>query len=225
MLNIVVDGKTFRATSTKTRIETQKTNLIYWLASTFRATSTKTRIETLLVSDGVPRYRNFQSDIHQNKDWNRLIMYQWLTKSSFQSDIHQNKDWNSFIVITNGSTGYLSERHPRKQGLKLPYPRISPVTKRLSERHPRKQGLKQDVVGGLAPIIGIFQSDIHENKDWNSFIRYNRRGRETFRATSTKTRIETFLLHVQIPQVWFSFRATSTKTRIETQCYLIPVQG
>ena len=39
--------------------------------------------------------------------------------------------------------GFLSERHPEKQGLKLISFSICAIPARLSERHPEKQGLKQ----------------------------------------------------------------------------------
>jgi len=58
----------FRATSTKTRIETHSilnTGLLY---DSFRATSTKTRIETLKQAGISSRQQSFQSDIHENKD-------------------------------------------------------------------------------------------------------------------------------------------------------------
>ena len=37
----------------------------------------------------------FQSDIHENKDWNIKALEAANVPDSFQSDIHENKDWNS----------------------------------------------------------------------------------------------------------------------------------
>jgi len=90
----------------------------------------------------------------------------------FQSDIHQNKDWNWERSHCLGFIPRLSERHPPKQGLKPTWHVTNPIppggsVRLLSERHPPKQGLKLE-----APLF-VFT------------VMY------PFRATSTKTRIET----------------------------------
>jgi len=61
---------TFRITSNKTRIETDRLNWWYFVAFTFRITSNKTRIET--DAGGLPGVwkKDFQNNIQQNKDWN-----------------------------------------------------------------------------------------------------------------------------------------------------------
>jgi len=63
----------------------------------------------------------------------------------------------------------VSEQHPRKQGLKHPYRQVPGRTGGVSEQHPRKQGLK--------PVPG----------------HHDRHAVSRLRATSTKTRIETYL--------------------------------
>ena len=159
----------------------------------FRATSTKTRIETKIYGQTIYPYGSFQSDIHENKDWNSVTgFFVALGFVNFQSDIHENKDWNIITVTVSISRASLSERHPRKQGLKPVEDGIVDRGNRLSERHPRKQGLKHQYIAERVYT------------KW------------TFRATSTKTRIET-----QTPPpcktIRPTFRATSTKTRIETK--------
>ena len=110
----------------------------------------------------------------------------------------------------------------------------------LSEQHPREQGLKRIACTSCTPPGAPFQSNIQENKDWNtaraprlparpdfqSNIQENKdwnRKRwatndtdQTFRATSKRTRIETS----SASRIWMNFspafRATSKRTRIET---------
>mgnify|MGYP006962354814 FL=1 len=138
--------------------------------------------------------QHFQSNIQENKDWNSCIAIVALSFILlFQSNIQENKDWNMMNMIRNGLLSILSEQHPREQGLKLPICQLQcrlPST--LSEQHPREQGLKhQDLDEALhfldafratskrtrietsTPLVapyGIvsFQSNIQENKDWNS---------------------------------------------------------
>ena len=80
-------------------------------------------------------------------------------------------------IETKSADGYclwavwLSERHPREQGLKLSLMLTDEgMPSRLSERHPREQGLKQPI---------ILNSGILE---------------QSFRATSKRTRIETRMI-------------------------------
>ncbi len=162
----------------------------------------------------------------------------------------------------------LSEQHPREQGLKLkrPGPAVNyPVTP-LSEQHPREQGLK--LTSSIWPRlpwyafratskrtrietipqwdfwipVRLFQSNIQENKDWNSVsstplttpvtrlseqhpreqgLKRERtlivkRSSYPFRATSKRTRIETVYSLGKPSYQMSSFRATSKRTRIET---------
>ena len=135
----------------------------------------------------------------------------------------------------------LSEQHPREQGLK--HARIPPdgglIT--LSEQHPREQGLKLGndlcktaeldtfratskrtrIETGIWHYLrwwcALFQSNIQENKDWNSGApgKPTDAGR-SFRATSKRTRIETTGESINRTNVYPAFRATSKRTRIET---------
>ena len=61
----------------------------------FRATSKRTRIETGFRTQflSLKRYR-FQSNIQENKDWNRERLRRRRRGRAFQSNIQENKDWN-----------------------------------------------------------------------------------------------------------------------------------
>ena len=161
----------FRATSTKTRIET----LNQWQTPprqirlserhppkqglkhlcellkrqafhTFRATSTKTRIET--GNDAVCRqeHEDFQSDIHQNKDWN-MSSHAALYPSDQPFRATSTKTRIETHSILN--TGLLYDSF------------------RATSTKTRIETLKQ---AGISSRQQSFQSDIHENKDWNSVI-------------------------------------------------------
>ena len=114
--------------------------------------------------------RYFQSNIQENKDWNQLTLSGMpVSNTDFQSNIQENKDWNPSLVRA-GRFGT------------------------------------------------IFQSNIQENKDWNSGyinLRSSRYG--SFRATSKRTRIETPCRRGTVGSFHRPFRATSKRTRIETR--------
>jgi len=190
----------------------------------FRATSKRTRIETKTDRPSLQWYQFlFQSNIQENKDWNRQTI--WLLRAPgphFQSNIQENKDWNYMTIRHRPLSIYLSEQHPREQGLKPnsgrwfkwvlktlseQHPReqgLKPnsgrwfkwVLKTLSEQHPREQGLKHAPTGGNMLFFAPFQSNIQENKDWNLIESLgNVSTTATFRATSKRTRIETLQFH------------------------------
>ncbi len=185
----------------------------------FRATSKRTRIETINFRWNCLNVAFFQSNIQENKDWNRICACISWSSACFQSNIQENKDWNQRKKGGVGSYLLLSEQHPREQGLKL----MSCIARthwvgELSEQHPREQGLKLVPAGAWVPR---FQS--------------------AFRATSKRTRIETYIWHYELFQTVVlseqhpreqglkhvihrrgcetaePFRATSKRTRIETQ--------
>ena len=161
---------------------------------------------------------------------------------AFQSNIQENKDWNQLFLSRESFSVPLSEQHPREQGLKQT-PGISgtlPVI--LSEQHPREQGLKPPYTFSVTINPNAhFQSNIQENKDWNNRLILSSEAEETpFRATSKRTRIETWHNSTLLISLWLfqsniqenkdlnismnlssnacvaAFRATSKRTRIET---------
>mgnify|MGYP006950002743 CR=1 FL=1 len=134
----------------------------------------------------------------------------------------------------------LSEQHPREQGLKHVFSLFwngKTYTFRATSKRTRIETLVQRTVHQR---IAAFQSNIQENKDWNSSARTIKSSVVTFRATSKRTRIETTcrpcqiqeqsLLSEQHPREQglklpfrhnftfsiLTFRATSKRTRIET---------
>ena len=114
--------------------------------------------------------------------------------------------------------GYHQEQVPRKQGLKLREKSIH-IQNALEhqEQVPRKQGLKQQYSALVDGFEANIKSKFHENKDWNLSARgWGMPVSRSSRASSTKTRIETFLL-LWLLRLNLSSRASSTKTRIETQ--------
>ena len=64
-----------------------------------------------------------------------------------------------------------------------------------------------------------FQSNIQENKDWNSAGYTGALSPRAFRATSKRTRIETGKILEQFFNSLYTFRATSKRTRIETRIW------
>jgi len=113
---------------------------------------------------------DFQSDIHQNKDWNPEEEKFAIEQKNFQSDIHQNKDWNKKMVF----------RVP--VGPNKPSFRATSTKTRIETVY---------TTSGTGTVY-VFQSDIHQNKDWNDgVLSPGSFSRMAFRATSTKTRIET----------------------------------
>jgi len=157
----------YRATSNKTRIETQGTKqLLIQLIATYRATSNKTRIETwwqghtppedtgltelhptkqgLKLQDqiGFQAPSTLQSYIQQNKDWNSAYTSLWFHSWFLQSYIQQNKDWNLIEAMFENC-------------------------EELTELHPTKQGLKHSESFELVKLVKDLQSYIQQNKDWN----------------------------------------------------------
>jgi len=88
----------------------------------------------------------------------------------------------------------LSERHPPKQGLKRADHSILFGLVRLSERHPPKQGLKPGS-GWMLNHHGPGLSERHPPKQGLKQATLQRpcTAEVAFRATSTKTRIETII--------------------------------
>ena len=102
-----------------------------------------------------------QYEIHQNKDWNKLILALFLNSVSSQYEIHQNKDWNCLqdIICEKQSHNEIPkkvESPPFGRG-KCPYGAIW-ITKTRIETYKK------------FTIITNFKSqyEIHQNKDWNS---------------------------------------------------------
>ena len=60
-----------------------------------RASSTKTRIETDQTAHRSHCDKRFKSEFHENKDWNSDIGEKVLDYFEFKSEFHENKDWNN----------------------------------------------------------------------------------------------------------------------------------
>ena len=138
------------------------------LDPSFRATSKRTRIET----DGY--WFDLTAETSFRATSKRTRIETWCAGSghqldaAFQSNIQENKDWNAMCPPDRSFHQKLSEQHPREQGLKLPGSLSWSLARLLSEQHPREQGLKQSY--------------------W--FAKPDRL--IAFRATSKRTRIETW---------------------------------
>ncbi len=135
----------------------------------------------------------------------------------FQSNIQENKDWNK----DRSTNSYrclqlLSEQHPREQGLK-PHICLDTFQKwYLSEQHPREQGLKLcNKVLEWRNTWFTFRATSKRTRIETLFSVQRRSHIYTFRATSKRTRIETFRTKRFI-SIFCTFRATSKRTRIET---------
>ena len=207
----------FRATSKRTRIETQ--NSAIWRNGGINLSEQHPREQGLKpsleqsVSKIVSYFQSniqenkdwniggvltaigavlFQSNIQENKDWNPTGPTSNSTRPSFQSNIQENKDWNK--ITTSGQAHWccLSEQHPREQGLKQGVgPLGGPEDDRLSEQHPREQGLKR------------------RRQHWQS--RSSLLSEQHPREQGLKLRATIILVALLMP-----FRATSKRTRIET---------
>ena len=112
---------------------------------------------------------NFQSNIQENKDWNLVLCFDpWFTPL-FQSNIQENKDWNLLRLIHRLNRESLSEQHPREQGLKLRPEQHRPMVAPDSFRATSKRTRIETHRGYPTRTSGeAFQSNIQENKDWNS---------------------------------------------------------
>jgi len=167
-----------------------------------------------------------KSNIHKNKDWNIKTPFPVRIRHlASKSNIHKNKDWNiddnlgGFDVITLSK----SNIHKNKDWNMNDLHSIRYDTMSKSNIHKNKDWNQGDKVC-KDNHKRRSKSNIHKNKDWNQRVQMvmmvSWSGR---RATSTKTRIETWHSH-RWPtcQLW-SRRATSTKTRIETLVHLFPL--
>ena len=209
----------FRATSKRTRIETGPWHTTWPPVSPFRATSKRTRIETRYLRSRQQRYWLSEQHPREQGLKHGFSAGETLSHQVFQSNIQENKDWNFADGDNTSSAVPLSEQHPREQGLKLPFSPTAlniratfrATSKRtriettagytgvhrhqsLSEQHPREQGLKRATEDAINKRI--FLSEQHPREQglkpstvWVTFTR-----RAAFRATSKRTRIETYWL-------------------------------
>ena len=195
----------FRATSKRTRIETRLEELQFHIfvrlseqhpreqglklylcgrsiptTNTFRATSKRTRIET------------YQSHTLS------------LLRFPFQSNILENKDWNQWSFWQGEPSRWLSEQHPREQGLKLctVLEKIcirSPTFRATSKRTRIETSKLQDILRGVCAL-----SEQHPREQGLKRCLWCFAGKpvNTFRATSKRTRIETSLRGLRTVAVW-----------------------
>ena len=114
---------------------------------------------------------DFQTDLHQNKDWNFNIKDNFNFFSDFQTDLHQNKDWNCKLkVFCRSQSRFQTDLHQNKDW-----------------NWAGDQGTW---------LARNFQTDLHQNKDWNSTIAGRLYGKtQSSRLISIKTRIETRRWH------------------------------
>jgi len=100
----------------------------------------------------------------------KLMISRWSSPDipDIKSKFHENKDWNIWLVGTGNSVQGHQEQVPRKQGLKPLADGSFETPFDHQEQVPRKQGLKHDDIHTILYCI------------------------KPSRASSTKTRIETF---------------------------------
>ncbi len=60
----------------------------------------------------------FETNIHQNKDWNHEVDILSKFDEDFETNIHQNKDWNTDRFEALYFCIALWDQHPSEQGLK-----------------------------------------------------------------------------------------------------------
>ena len=183
----------FRLTSTTTRIETSCGRAPPPAIGAFRLTSTTTRIETghfwsvlpaLRLSDWLPQQQGlklwhwghdkavgvlFQTDFHNNKDWNRWCGCIYIPSVLFQTDFHNNKDWNLVCWYRLRRLPRLSDWLPQQQGLKHEIMIKRNGKYELSDWLPQQQGLKPNGAWRISSEKMNFQTDFHNNKDWNMY--------------------------------------------------------
>ena len=232
--------RTSRASSTKTRIETrsyvgQKNTRIHQeqvprkqglkLGSiscgqadqeTSRASSTKTRIETYGRWGGNPQRVRIKSKFHENKDWNSSTQPIKQRDCPHQEQVPRKQGLKHQLCEGGGNPQGASRASSTKTRIETKRLLRRSWLGRHQEQVPRKQGLKLDESQGLEMKLIDIKSKFHENKDWNNIMLNRRLGIWwTSRASSTKTRIETWL-GTHCYSLGCSSRASSTKTRIET---------
>ena len=135
----------------------------------------------------------FQSNIQENKDWNRTRKSWMQVRIFFQSNIQENKDWNYFLFLLIAIFIHPFRATSKRTRIETKmYHKLPRFSQKLSEQHPREQGLKLWRYAAVEMPHLVFQSNIQENKDWNRMLRPPAGGRRrAFRATSKRTRIET----------------------------------
>ncbi len=188
--------------------------LNFWAS---RASSTKTRIETSCPLRSSPPYLPIKSKFHENKDWNGSVLLCLIVVAEHQEQVPRKQGLKLIAVLGDDNDVGHQEQVPRKQGLKLiqwPWNFWAVDTSRASstktrieteraawcshqliahqEQVPRKQGLK------LLQDHAKHQHRRHQEQvprkqglKHHSPPPYPPFG-ETSRASSTKTRIETF---------------------------------
>jgi len=190
------DTTSFRATSKRTRIETQYRRWPSGNSDSFRATSKRTRIETFVfLVNFNAQFDAFRATSKRTRIETDFLHQPSLSLRIFQSNIQENKDWNLQEFDHQRATTCLSEQHPREQGLKLQCVANTGVGFTLSEQHPREQGLK------------------HATHPWSilPFLLSEQHPREQ------GLKLDWFWI---ANATLLAFRATSKRTRIETRCWL-----
>ena len=241
----------------------------YWMGTTSRASSTKTRIETdwpydhsrphfahqeqvprkqglklLIMNSGDELDGNIKSKFHENKDWNlqREICPGQATQPSsrasstktrietpledhpyYKSQTSRASSTKTRIETQIGNPFLLQilqhqEQVPRKQGLKHSVLRSNLEAHiRHQEQVPRKQGLKRIVVRSIDALQLDIKSKFHENKDWNSWYIHGARPLPLFIKSKFHENKDWNTRYMAIScHPQKASRASSTKTRIET---------
>ena len=232
-----------------------------------RASSTKTRIETQDQAGCQAALLAIKSKFHENKDWNFRLQIDWWLYDWHQEQVPRKQGlkltpdrWNPNMVHSSraSSTKTRIETHEKT--------RVDPPGSQHQEQVPRKQGLKLEirvyVVGGILASrasstktriethnlcsstsrLVIIKSKFHENKDWNRyflqldyrslFIKSKFHENKDWNKEIAQEEMAVRWHQEQVPRkqglkpvLWAGIypgletsRASSTKTRIETTC-------
>ena len=181
-----------------------------------RASSTKTRIETLSAKGEALAGRDIKSKFHENKDWNMPLISDQLPPGGHQEQVPRKQGLKLNVLIPCFSRFAHQEQVPRKQGLKPTSMGHSPFHLDIKSKfHENKDW--NSIAGARSWEVSVsIKSKFHENKDWNELfltwlwmpvwhqeqvprkqgLKLTVRtgymiGRDSSRASSTKTRIET----------------------------------